>query len=304
MRLPAQESKHFIALYSAMLGWCAGVLDPEGPVPDLRGFLRADTAGKAYARDIVFDEPETIDAFLAANPHSLEDDELELVAAWRTFVYEPLLIERNLKRFTVFLDRCEEPTAYGVLSLTQELVDLLPSTPPVAVEALLLPWKGQIVCDGLIRADTHRLDAAARKSAKEAYRQAKARGILTELAVPPWTPPERPEPDPTQAFLGRWRVTAIDGLSDDALEQERPAVFEVADASQGHFSFALVRGEMDWRISEGAQGPLLEFSWAGSDEYHPVAGRGRARIVDDGTMRGCIFRHHGEDSPFVAERER
>ena len=32
MRLPERESRHFIELYSALIGWCAGRIDPNGKI--------------------------------------------------------------------------------------------------------------------------------------------------------------------------------------------------------------------------------------------------------------------------------
>lgn len=48
--------------------------------------------------------------------------------------------------------------------------------------------------------------------------------------------------------------------------------------------------------------PLVEFSWNGHDDGRPKNGRGYAVLESDGTLRGRLFLHQGDDSGFVAER--
>ena len=52
----------------------------------------------------------------------------------------------------------------------------------MTLKATLLPWKGQIVCDGLIAPYSVILGSGIVRNAEDAYRQAKAdRGIITSL---------------------------------------------------------------------------------------------------------------------------
>jgi hypothetical protein len=49
--------------------------------------------------------------------------------------------------------------------------------------------------------------------------------------------------------------------------------------------------------------PCVEFSWEGNDECDPASGRGWAVLEEDGSLRGRIFFHLGDDSGFTAVRE-
>jgi len=385
MRLPEQEAGRFIALYSGLIGWCAGRLDATAKVRDLQSFLDVQMEDKAEARDRMLDHPKVIDEFLAENPYDLGPDDLALIAAWRTFVRDNLVIERDLKKHTVFVEWIDEPVAYAVLSLTDEIVDLVPSPLPIVVEAVLLPWKGAIVCDGMVRYRTH-LAPGIRRRAHDAYKVAKERGIVTTLGPAPEPAPattnasrrkpskptnrrmtssrlkgepriradhldglpglrraavralvERQpktvaealdipdvgrqatgrllergviaDPDGVQAralrprfrreamerqasssakpaFVGRWRIIAMDPFDEDYFEMDGPAYVEVEARGSGRFRFGLVSGEMDCRFTLVNGQPLMEFSWEGNDEHHPETGRGRAVVDPDGTMRG------------------
>ncbi len=319
MRLPQHEAERFIALYSAMLGWCSGRLDPEGKVRDVQGFAEVELAHKADARDMVLDNANVIDEFLSENPHNLGADDLARIGAWKNFVRGDLVVERDLKRHTVFLDWRDDPIVYAVLSLTEEVVDLLPMPPPMLVEAVLLPWKGTIVCDGLVRFQMVHFGPGIRKSLKDAYREAKAKGIVKsleagdELSLPTKLASKKSArkgstarkdrtPDPGKAFIGKWRIVEMDTFDEDYFEMEGPAHIEFDKQRTGRFHFGLLSGEMDCRFSAEGGAPVVEFSWDGNDEHHPVMGRGLTMIGDDGKMRGRIFIHHADDTGFVAEK--
>jgi hypothetical protein len=71
-----------------------------------------------------------------------------------------------------------------------------------------------------------------------------------------------------------------------------------ADGS-GHFQMIAVQGGIDCRF----EGSRVEFSWVGDDDGSETNGRGWAEIGRDGTLRGRIYFHQGDDSAFVAKRK-
>lgn len=48
--------------------------------------------------------------------------------------------------------------------------------------------------------------------------------------------------------------------------------------------------------------PGVEFSWQGDDDGDPASGRGWAVLESDGSLRGRIYVHLGDDSGFHAMR--
>jgi hypothetical protein len=46
----------------------------------------------------------------------------------------------------------------------------------------------------------------------------------------------------------------------------------------------------------------VEFTWEGNDESDPASGRGWAALEEDGSLRGHIYFHLGDDSGFRAVR--
>ena len=71
----------------------------------------------------------------------------------------------------------------------------------------------------------------------------------------------------------------------------------------GSLRFVAVEGQLDWHTSTQGQGDRVEFTWEGDDEGDRVSGRGWAQVDEDGSLRGHIYFHLGDDSGFRAVRE-
>ena len=86
----------------------------------------------------------------------------------------------------------------------------------------------------------------------------------------------------------------------DAIDLVGPAIIEITADGHGSFRFIAVEGCIDARQVELDGRPGVEFSWAGNDEGDHVSGRGWARLDEDGSLRGHLFIHSGDDSGFRA----
>ena len=82
-----------------------------------------------------------------------------------------------------------------------------------------------------------------------------------------------------------------------------PGFFEFDRGHGGSFGFIAVQGCVDWRDTCRDGRPGAEFSWEGFDEGDPASGRGWVVIEGDGSLRGHIFFHLGDDSAFRAKRK-
>lgn len=105
------------------------------------------------------------------------------------------------------------------------------------------------------------------------------------------------------SIIGRWHITETELWDTDALNLVAPAFIGFAEDGSGSFGFIAVQGQMDCREVNRDGRPGVEFSWEGSDECDPASGRGWAVLEDDGSLRGRIFFHLGDDSGFMAVRK-
>lgn len=107
--------------------------------------------------------------------------------------------------------------------------------------------------------------------------------------------PQRP------TLLGRWRIVEMEAWDTEDLELMGPALIEL-EKPGGSVRFLAIEGDLDCRYREVGGHQVVEFSWMGTDDGEPAGGRGEAALQADGSLRGRIFIHDGDDSAFVARR--
>lgn len=149
-------------------------------------------------RDALNDRLDLIDAFVDENPSQLTQEELEIVRAWRQRVSGEFFICRELKKYAVFLTAQEPSIAYGVLALRDPFHQMVGPKFPVMVETVLLPFKGQIIYDGVLSAYSITIGPGIKRSINEQLKEAKQRhGIVTSLPLsdePATATPARAKP--------------------------------------------------------------------------------------------------------------
>jgi hypothetical protein len=90
---------------------------------------------------------------------------------------------RYLKKYTIFLSATDKPyKAYGVLGLADPIKEVVGPYLPVLANVVLLPFKGQIIYDGLIAPYSVTFGGGIRRNLNEDYNRAKETfGIITSL---------------------------------------------------------------------------------------------------------------------------
>src|SRR6266542_2697900 len=104
------------------------------------------------------------------------------------------------------------------------------------------------------------------------------------------------------SLTGRWRIVEMDLWDLEAIDLVGPGFIEFGTDDTGGFGFIAVQGWTDCRHGERDGRPYVEFTWEGGDEGDQVSGRGWAALDEDGSLRGHIYFHLGDDSGFRAVR--
>jgi hypothetical protein len=148
-------------------------------------YSRLASGDKLKVRAALWEHPELIDGFVAANPGGLPRDELAIVEGWKHFVAGEFFIERFLKKGAIFVGGREPPNVYLVVALLQSFEEVLPPYgAPYYVRATLLPFRDQIIYDGLLEPYNMFFGAGVRGSLREDYLRAKQRGELITSLLP------------------------------------------------------------------------------------------------------------------------
>ena len=94
---------------------------------------------KVRVRDVLWESPDLLDAYVKQNPDGLSSEERDIVCKWKRFVTGTFQIFRYLKKHTIFIS--EKSQVYGVLGLYDSLEDMFYGRPlPIMVQGVLLPF--------------------------------------------------------------------------------------------------------------------------------------------------------------------
>ena len=200
VKLAQEDLELFIKLHTSLLVYANRQLKVVDGVQTLERFMNSRLEKQVKIRNALHDNIALIDPFVTENPFNLSADELEIVAGWRHLVKGTFYLLRHLKRHAIFLDDMAPPRAYGVLALTNTFEEILGSVLPIRLEAVLLPFKGQIVYDGFLVPYSIFFGRGVREGLNEDYREAKDRfGIITSL--PPTVEKEKTDAERLKFYL-------------------------------------------------------------------------------------------------------
>jgi hypothetical protein len=182
MRLPPPDTERFYRIWFALLASVNEQLHlvRRFPAKPALGSVEPEVAIKI--RDALWANDAVRERFIAANPAHLSPADLALVASWQHRVAGPFVVLRSLAKYTIFLSETTPAHAYGVLGLVSPIEETLPLPMPLYVEAVLLPFEGQIIYDGLLTSYPVMLGAGIRRELQELYRNLQEReGVITNL---------------------------------------------------------------------------------------------------------------------------
>ena len=103
-----------------------------------------------------------------------------------------------------------------------------------------------------------------------------------------------------RSFLGG--IVEMDLWDRDAIDLVGPGFIEFLADGSGRFGFIAVDGYLDCR-QDGGSPPRLEFTWKATTKATPSAVAAGAQLEADGSLRGHIYFHNGDDSGFLATRQ-
>ena len=194
-------------------------VSPKRPA-NVKEFLALPIAEVIKVRGALLKNLGLIQTFVDENPDGLSPDELDIVLSWRHLVHGDFVVLRYLKNYAVFLSAEKPSIAYGVLAPTQPLDEVIGPYLPVMVQGVLVPFKNQIVYDGLLSTYGVTFGPGARRGFNEDFKEAKtSRGIVTSLPMsdtpmPPKPPKAKTAAKPASRHESAELVGAILGMVD------------------------------------------------------------------------------------------
>jgi hypothetical protein len=243
MNLPPKDAELFYKLMWGLQFFVNQQLKIRPEIGSLENYIALPSQEKIEIRDRLWAEASIIDDYVSRNPDGLSADELAVVRNWKGFIIGNFQIFRYLKGYTIFIG--EGSNVYAVRSITEPFQDVVHGHPtPINVEAVLLPFKGRIIYDGMLKMYPIFWGKNIRAELNDTYMRAKQNGrVITTLEpdqVSPATPPPKHRKD--------WRPMAEELVrmseklrGNDAVEN---AVLGLLRAS-AHMTEAIAKGSRD-----------------------------------------------------------
>ena len=180
MRLSPEDVDLFYKLYPPLL-FFANARHGIEDISTVDQLMSLAAERRLAIREILFANDHLIDEFVSSNPAGLNQQELAIVAGWKSYLEGRFYLLRQLKRHAIFLSAEGEPKAYGVLAIADLFDEIVPFM-PIIVGTVSLPFKGQIIYDGLLSTHSITFGGGIKRRMNETYNEAKAKyGIITSL---------------------------------------------------------------------------------------------------------------------------
>ena len=182
MGLSVEQVERFYRIWFALLRFVNDQRQIISPFPVSGEEGALSPSDEMQLRNALWADETLREHFLVANPAGLSSSDLAVVESWRYRKAGSFSILRALKAYTVFLSDRAPQHAYGVLGLLRPIEEVTPLPLPIYTEAVLLPFEGQIIYDGILQSYAVSLGPNIRQRLNEEYRNAKEReGIITSL---------------------------------------------------------------------------------------------------------------------------
>lgn len=190
MNLATQDAQLFFKLFLALLAYTNRQLRVVPKVSKPTDLHRLGTERTAKIRDALYEHSELFDHFISDNPEGFNSEELKIIASWKHRISGEFYLMRYLKKYGVFMSAKEAEHLYGVLALFDPFDAVLRAQPlPVLLKATLLPFKGQIIYDGLVAPYTILFGRGITSDLKRTYNRLKEKeGIIEQLVNPEGDP--------------------------------------------------------------------------------------------------------------------
>jgi hypothetical protein len=182
MQLSPHQTERFYRIWYALFRFINEQRQLVPTLPTIPGEASISSSDAFKLRNALWADDTLRERFIATNPAELSAADLALVESWRYRLAGTFFIVRHLKKYSIFLLDQPPEHAYCVLGLVSPIEEVVGPVLPLLVQAVLLPFEGQIIYDSLLQPYAVTFGANIRHRLNETYRTIQEReGITTTL---------------------------------------------------------------------------------------------------------------------------
>lgn len=173
MILLPEDAKLFYKLWFPLLDY----VNEKKKVNELKDIATAEELDPAKVKEVanvLWNEPGIIDEYLTEKAsEEMAQDEREIISSWKRCVQGRFLMDRHLKKGTIFIsmDTEEVYQVQGIISSWEEMFYGAPL--PLMVGATFIPFRKGIISDGLVIPYNIIIGSGMKRIFKDVYMSAK-----------------------------------------------------------------------------------------------------------------------------------
>ena len=179
MILSEADAKLFFELWLGLLDYVNKKCQVNPQLPEISPKVSLPIKQIMKVSDWLWEHPNEIDSYLSENSH-LSIEHQEIVRGWKGFVWGSFIVERHLKKGSVFISS-QTLKVYLVKGITTPWDILLRhESLPVMLEATLIPFRDIVISDGLVRPHDLIFGGGMKQELKDIYMTAKNNGGIIQ----------------------------------------------------------------------------------------------------------------------------
>ena len=182
--LPFEQTARFYRIWFELLHYVNEHLHLVDVFPASPEDGAIEPADAMTLRNALWADDALRERFIADNPAQFSSTDLALVASWQYRLAGSFYILRELKKYTVLLTEHAPVHAYGVLGLVNTIAEAVPMPLPTYIQAVLLPFEGQIIYDSLAMPFPVSFGPNICRRLNDDYRNAQEREAIITTLVP------------------------------------------------------------------------------------------------------------------------
>ena len=181
MRLGKKDIEEFFKLHKSLLLYVNSKKHLIKGLSSISDLQMAPFEKIVELRNMVVNNLTLIDSFVKENPFEFTDKELKTIECWKEGIFDTFFIVKYEKDMAIFYHP-ETKKCYGVLSLNDQLEDMLGPYIPRIVKAWLISFKDRIIYDGLIAPYNITVGQGMGKNLRAEHKEAVVKhGVLTSF---------------------------------------------------------------------------------------------------------------------------
>lgn len=181
MRLGKNDIEEFFKLHKSLMLYVNNKKHLIKGFSSISDLQEAQLNKIGELRTMMVKDPTLIDSFLRENPFEFNDKELKTIESWKEGIFDTYFIVKYEKDIAIFY-HSETRKCYEVLSLNDQLEDMIGPYVPRVVKTWLIPFKDRIIYDGLIAPYNIILGGSMGKNIQAEYKESIIKhGVLTSF---------------------------------------------------------------------------------------------------------------------------